>query len=258
MKNLTAIVVSFMRPEYTIGCVKSLRRNYPNIKIMVGEQIKDKPSRGVVKVCEKYGATYVELPFDCGVGASRNKLIELVDTEYVLVGDDDFLYDERAKVDQMLEFLKNTDFDVIGGRIIQDAKVRNYQGFIKIKSKFIRTDPIKNPDSITKREEKSGLRFEKCDLIFNYFVARKRILEKYKWDENIKVAYEHHHFFVNLKKKKAKVAFSPDPLVLHKFQNYPVTNEYRFYRMRRQDKEYYFKSLGIDYSITISGVRDSL
>jgi GT2 family glycosyltransferase len=258
MDNLTAIIISFLRTDYTIDCIKSLRKTYPNIKILVGEQVRNKATEILYKTCEKNNAQYIKLPWDCGVGKSRNILIKEAKTDYILVGDDDFIYDENAKVDKMLTFIQNSDVDLIGGRILENGKVRNYQGFIEIGINFIKTTPIIEPDNNGIIDINSGLRVLKCDLTFNFFVIKKETAQECQWDENIKVAYEHHHFFIGLKKAGKKVAFSPDPIVKHKFQNYPLTNEYRNYRLRRQDKEYYFKSLGIDYALCINGAKDTL
>jgi len=255
MENLTAVVISFLRPKYTIDCIKYLRKNYPNIKILVGEQTKSFSNHLLVKTCKKYNAQYIKLPWDCGVGESRNILIENADTDYILIGDDDFLYDEKSIVGRMLTFIENTDFDLVGGRILQDGNIRNYQGFINIYPDHLETKPLKNPDEITRTEPLSGLRYEKCDLVFNYFIIKKNVAQKYKWDKNIKVAYEHHHFFVGLKKAGVKVAFSPDPIVKHKFQNYPLSQQYKYHRMRVADKKYFLESLGLDYTISINGAR---
>lgn len=246
MKDLTAIAVSFLRPQYTIDCIRSLRRLYPKLKIRVGEQ--GKTTKELKKVCSDIKADYVKLPYDYGVGNSRNKLIEGIKTKYVLVGDDDFLYEEDAKVEEMLTFMKNTNFDLIGGRIIENGVVRNYQGFINIYNDHIHTTPL-NPRAVSNIETKSGLRYKKCDLTFNFFIIKTKTAKECPWDKNIKVAYEHHHFFIHLKKAGKKIAFSPDPIVKHKYQRYPTSGEYAKHRMRKSDKDYYMKSLGVDYTI---------
>lgn len=251
MKNLTAIVVSFLRPQYTIDCIKSLRETYPKINIIVGEQVKDRGTYELEYACKKYKVEYVKLPWDCGVGNSRNLLIQKVKTEFVLIGDDDFLYDKNAKIDKMLKFMLNTNFDLIGGRIIEDNVVKNYQGTIEINDKFIRTRPINDNESFSDIELGSDLKYSQVDLTFNFFIIRKQTALKYPWDPNIKVAWEHHHFFIILKKAECKIAYSPEPIVKHKFQNYPRTLEYQSFRSRKSDKQYYFSSLGIDYCIDI-------
>lgn len=252
MKNLTAIVIGFGRPEYTRDCIQSLRESYPKIKIAVGDQSDDESIR---QACERYDATYMKLPHDHGVGPSRNRLIENIDTEYVLVGDDDFLYDENAKVPEMLKFLKyRKSFDLIGGRVLEGGRVKDYQGFIDIHPDHLHYHMVRE-NEVEEVDKRSGLRFKEVDLTFNFFVARTEVCKEVPWDENIKCSFEHSHWFIHLKKAGKKVAFSPDPIVKHKYQNYPVTQDYKNYRYRRSDKHYFFDSLGIDYSIGITGAK---
>ena len=72
MKDLTAIIISFFRPKYTIDCVKSLRKQYPKIKILVGEN--GERNADVAKAVSDVGGKYIQLSFDCGVGPGRNML----------------------------------------------------------------------------------------------------------------------------------------------------------------------------------------
>jgi len=252
MKNLTAIIINFLRDDYTVDCVKSLREQYPEIQILVGDQNK-KTSKELNNVCKENGAEIVRLPYDCGLSRSRNILVEKVKTDYVLVGDNDFLYTDSSKVDKMLEFLENSNFDLIGGRI-KENEVRNYQGFIDI-IRFpnsIQCRRLNNQDIASKKL--NSLTYEKIDLVFNFFVARTDILRKNKWEERIKIGWEHTLFFINLKKNRVNVAYSPEPIVLHKFQNYEKKEDYKFFRGRGEEsKEVFFDVLGIDFFVDIHG-----
>src|SRR6056297_23020 len=219
MKKLTALVVSFLRPRYTLDCVRSLKKTYPNIgDIVVGNNGEE--NEEIKKVVEGVGGRYYKLDFNIGVPASRNKLIDKINTKYVLVGDNDFLYDEEAKVDKMVTFLENNpEFDLIGGRIIENNKIKNYQGFIDIYDDHLEYSMVHENEAID-LDKASGLRYKEVDLTFNYFVARVDSIKDVPWDEGIKVAYEHSHWFINLKKAGKKVAFSPDSIVKHKYQSY--------------------------------------
>ena len=252
LDRLTAIVVSFLRPNYTIDCVKSLRETYPYIgKILVGEN--GYYDESVEKAIFDANGEYIELKFDSGVGPGRNRLMDKVNTDYVLVGDDDFLYDDKAMVDRMVEFLDNhPEFDLVGGRIIENKNLKNYQGFIDINDDHLKYRMV-HENTVEDFDEESGLRYKKVDLTFNFFVARTESIRDVPWDEKIKVAYEHSHWFISLKKAGKNVAFSPDPVVDHKKQNYKISQEYKQFRTRKSDKNYFFKSLGIDYSEGMNG-----
>ncbi len=262
MNKLTAIIISFLRPAYTIGCIESLKKHYPEIQIVVGENADHNPE--LAEVCKQYGAKYVQLPYDSGVCVGRNTLMEHVETEYVLVGDDDFYYDEYTGVDRMLKFLENQkDFDLIGGRVRENGILRNYQGSIEITGRHLINRPIKLEEAKYEIDSASKLRFIKTDLTFNFFVARAKMVKAVPWDDEIKVAYEHESWFIDVQKAGGKVAFSPDPIVEHKpvhirnvVENSEIHSTYKAFRSRRSDKERFYSRHKLDYIIDMNGNRD--
>lgn len=263
MKNVTAIVISFLRPAYTIACIESLRRMYPEISIIVGEN--GQRDEKLAKVCQAVGAEYHQLPYDSGVCVGRNTLIRKVTTPYVLVGDDDFLYDEGAGVDDMVAFLEEApEYDLIGGRVIQGGIVRNYQGHIEYLGSHFKSTPIDLDTQEFAVREVNGRPFRYCpaDLTFNYFVARKDKVKDVPWDEEIKVAYEHFSWFYDFKVAGGRVAFSPDPIVIHKPEHIQAEivqsaqhAEYQAFRNRKTDRERFFRKYGISYTIGMNGTR---
>lgn len=260
MKNVTAIVISFLRPDYTIACIQSLRKVYPAINIIVGEN--GHYSAKLAYECTQVQAKYVELPYDSGVCVARNRLLEQVTTEYVLVGDDDFFYTPDTGVERMHTLLdRHPEIDLIGGRIIENDVVRNYQGSIEITGRHLVNTPINLDTAPFEYDEVSDLRYIKTDLVFNFFVARVASIKNIPWDEQIKVAYEHSSWFIDLKKAGVHVAFSPEPIVIHKpvqvrmvvEQQTDAHNAYRTYRMRRGDKERFFTRHNLDYVVDMNG-----
>jgi len=254
MNNLTAILISFLRPEYTKECIKSLRRMYPDIHILVGDNAGH--NEDLESCAWEYGARYFSLPFDSGVCFARNRLMELVRTDYVLVGDDDFYYTETAKVPEMLKLLENNRaLSLIGGRVFEGGKVKNYQGTIDIYPDHFVYHKIDETKNLI--DKASGLHYQECDITFNYFVACTKDILPIQWDENIKVAFEHSDWFISLKKAGLKVAYTPDAVVVHKPEHVKVAREleYRGYRTRRSDKDYFFKKHNLRYSIGLNGVR---
>lgn len=256
MNRVTAVLISFLRPGYTEACVRSLADTYPGINIIVAENAEY--NKDTAEICRQYNAKYVVLPYDSGVCVARNRLVQLVETEYVLVGDDDFFYTPEARVDEMAAFLDgHPEFDTIGGRVKQDGVIRNYQGYIHERPRSIHLEPLDLETGFL-FDDKTTLLYKKADLTFNYFLARTEKVKKTPWDENIKVAYEHLTWFIDFKKDGGKVAFSPDPVVIHKPQHIDPKqeSEYPAFRNRRCDKERFFKKYDIDYTVTMNGTRD--
>lgn len=250
MKNLTAIIVTFLRDEYLHICVDSLWRQYPGINIIIGDQ---NPSKEKKEYFENMGIRYIELEYDCGLCKARNELVKLVNTDYILIGDDDFKYDKRSKVDEMLELIETHDnIDLIGGRISEGGQIKNYQGFIEEYDKHFIYKPLDNVDTVIIRE---------VDLTFNFFVARTEAVKAVKWDEQIKVAYEHSSFFIDFKRAGYKASFISDAIVIHKpaLSNLSGDNhkKYKTFRSRKSDKKRFFEKYNLDYVIDMNGVRDT-
>ena len=256
----TAIVVNFLREPYLFKCLESLNKIYPKMKIKVGEN--GEITEAKKKKVESFKNTkYHELSYDSGVCAGRNRLVGQVRTKYVLVGDDDFQYTEQSKVAEMIQFLEsNPEYDLIGGRIRQDGEIKDYQGTFKFDNGTLKLNELDLENIKYDVCGKSGLRFAKSELVFNFFVARTKSVRKVKWDETIKIAYEHSSFFIEMLSAGQKVAFSPDPIVIHKPKLAEKINVdvYSKYRNRKSDKKRFFEKHEIHTLIDMQGRVDNL
>ena len=257
MRNVTAIIISFLRTEYTQKCIASLREMYPDIKIRVGEN--GHYSEDMAVFCKEKNAEYIELPFDSGVCVARNRLVEGVETEYVMVGDDDFYYQEnkdtKPMVKEMVDFLEIMgNFDLIGGRIFENGELRDYQGFFEEGNGFLRYHKLDLSEGFDTAKLPSGeMKYKEVDLTFNYFVARTEKVKQILWDEKIKVAYEHSSWFLDFKEAGFKVAFSPEPVVLHKPKITSKYPEYMNYRIRKDDKKRFFERHNLRFIEDMNG-----
>jgi GT2 family glycosyltransferase len=252
--KLTALIVTFLRDGYLCYCVKTLKTAFPDVDLMVGDN--GYPSEEKARYIADKRGIYMPLEFDCGICRARNSLVGKITTPYTLIGDDDFAYSEEAKLNEMVEFLDNhPEFDLVGGRIRENGAVKNYQGFLDIGENYLKIIPL----DLEGRFENDGIDYIECDLTFNFFVARTEVLKEVRWDENIKVAYEHSDYFISLKKAGKRVVFSPAPIVEHKPEICAVVEpKYTEYRSRQSDKEYYFKKHNLDYVVDIRGNKDWL
>ena len=257
MKNTTAVLISMMRDAYTKECVRSLCEMYPGIKILVAENAHF--NKDLKDFVNDHGGRYILMPFDSGVCFARNRLVEMANTEFILVSDDDFSYSEEAKVKEMIKFLEaNKEYTLIGGRIFEKGRVLEYQGYINIYHDHFEYVPLDFENN--KKDEVSGLMYQPADITFNYFVARRDEIKNVKWDEKIKVAYEHSDWFIGLKKLGGhKVAFTPDAVVTHKPEHIQIPKEvmdqYKNFRNRRSDMHYFFEKHKVKYSMGFRGVR---
>lgn len=248
MKNCTAVIINFLREPFMFHCVNSLKQHYPDIQIKVAENgfVTEEKKQKLAEM----GVDYIPVEWDAGVCKGRNALVSQVKTKYVLVGDDDFEYTKDTKVDQMVQFLEeHPEFDLVGGRIFEKGKLKDYQGDMEIVDKAFKYTPLKLGDY-----EKGNIRYKKCDLTFNFFVARTKLCQKVKWDENIKVRYEHSDWFYSVKQAGGSVAFTPDCVVNHKPAiQFNAPRKYGVCRGRASDKEYFYKKHKIEKVIDMFG-----
>jgi GT2 family glycosyltransferase len=239
---LTAIINNFIRKPYTKKCVESLREHYPWVEIIIGNS--DKPDKELEEFAKRHNCTYLELPFDCGITAARNLMLKKVKTPYILVGDDDFAYTKESNLENMVKLMDVAD--LCGGRV-REGDIKNYQAHMEFKDESL----IYTPLELKNYDEYEGIRYKPCDLTFNFFVAKRTIP---KWDDKIKIAYEHSDYFLTLKEKGYKVVFTPDSIVDHKPQVDGFdASTYAIFRDRKYDREYFFKKWKIRHAVDVHG-----
>ncbi len=235
--KITAIIISFNRPKYTIDCLITLRRTYPDINIIVGDN--GYPFNEVKKVCQRVGAEYILFPFDCGVPYLRNEIFKMVKTPYILIGDDDFYYTKDANLDKAQKFLDtHKKISIIGGRVYNKNKIQDWQGYIHSKKGYFFEKMT--ADELRYKEDDDGLRYCIVDMMTNFWVGKLKNLPQY--DEDQKISHEHFAYMIKLL-NKVDMAFTPDMAVHHK-KRYYYYKEYKEYRYRQEDMDYLERKFG--------------
>jgi len=246
--DVTAIVKMFLRDEYSMECIRSLMRNFPSIRIIAlddGHHTEEKDG-----FFHENRIRYVKTPFDIGLGHARNVLSRLVETEYVLVGDDDFYYTPDCGIKNLLRLMDVAD--IACGRVSEDGAFNDYQCLIR------RTDDggMKWSKADAQWLVHDGIPYMQADVAYNFYIAKSAKIRG-MWDDAIKVAYEHSDFFLTAKAQGIKAVFTPYSTVIHKPPH--VRNdfpEYSDFRRRRSDKEHFFRKWGADWYEDMKGNRD--
>lgn len=204
---ITFIIKTFKRKEACEKLVKSIRKYY-NYPILIANDDDEK--------LEIDGAKVYHLDFDVGLSAGRNFLIKKVETKYFVLLDDDFVFTKETDINKFLELVENTDFDLIGGSLREDGKIRNYEGTYEFKNRILKYDkePISTDEIIPQ-----------YDFVFNFFIARTDIFDEIGWDEKLKLA-EHTAFFFD-HKGQMKIGYCEDVIVTHEPIRLPNYSEWR-------------------------------
>lgn len=217
MSEVTAVIKTFLRDDSMFYCVKTLKATYPSIHIIVADDgycTSEKADKLKAMGVDKY----VELPWERGLSAGRNRLIEAVETPYILLCDDDFSFTPDCHIERLLELTKVVD--IAGGLVYN---LRNWvfcdtgAGWDVTGGNFITqngamwVDGTRGPTYTHK-----GIRYEVFDFILNFFVAKTETIRKLMWDERLKFSAEHLDFCLRAKAAGVKSGRCLDSYVLHK------------------------------------------
>jgi glycosyltransferase involved in cell wall biosynthesis len=219
--ELALALVTIERPHVVQRLISSIRRQFPAMPIYVAAQSLDVGAMS--SFYDHMGVTLVRMPYDAGVCASRNRLVERITEPFFVLCDDDFVFDGRTNFADALRILKrHPNIGVVGGRLYdydgQSEGVRNWELFLHldVANRTLTAIPIYQYAPIAR--EMGAVRFYICDAVMNFAVMRRSMFDdsRIRWDELFKSNGEHEDFFLNLKTKTSvQVAYLPTMLACH-------------------------------------------
>lgn len=176
LDQLTLVIKAFERPQSLSKLLRSIRRMYPRIAIVVVDDSRDaRPLPGVETVL---------LPFDSGVSAGRNAGLARVRTPYAMILDDDFLFYRGTDLAAALHKLAaEPAIDILGGYVITLPAVEWNDSD---------NTPIYKPGLGPPGERVGGL--ERRRKVPNFYLARRERLALVGWDAALK-RLDHIDFF---------------------------------------------------------------
>lgn len=178
--NLTLVIKTFERPDVLRRMLASVRKVFSGPIIVADDSstpfLSDDPR-----------VTLLELPFDSGVGAGRNALIDAVTTEYLWMSDDDMILLPNFDVGRPLTYLaRNPEVDLYGGRVVDLPRWRT----------------VKYADSVLFRysgepRRPLGAIIDGLPVLYkvpNFYVARTHQVGTVRYDDRLK-RVDHNDFF---------------------------------------------------------------
>ncbi len=179
----------------------------PEVKMIVVDDSGDLVDQAVLnylKEASERGHQIIFLPFDSGFGKKSNVIAEFLDTDYLLIGSDDFDFSPltvRNGIIKMVQILdENPDIHIVSGRVNN----RPYEFDLEDKGDTIIEHKVEIPNH-------PHLEFVECGLTVNYSLIRKEVFEKVRWDDDVRIGGgEHGAFFVDVKRAGFKVAYATD------------------------------------------------
>lgn len=198
--DVTAVIKTFERPHKLQRLLKSIRRTFPDLKIIIVDDSKEPI------ILKDKNIQLITLPFDSGVSAGRAAGLEEVKTTYVINLDDDFIFSRKTNLVRAIKYLeKNKNVDLVAGEVTYLPYYIRFDYTIH-KLMDYSVNPVYEKGTVI-----DGLAvFEKCA---NFFVARTEKLKYVGWDVDLK-RLDHADFFTRARGKITTV-FDPDIELLH-------------------------------------------
>lgn len=248
MKNdITIIIKTFNRKQALIRLLKSIERYYNELSIIIVDDSKRNYKKKILSRFKNLKIKYLVEDYDIGLSKGRNILIKNVKTNYFLLCDDDFEFDERTNIGESLKIMKQNGYDILGGNVYNRIYIDSIYSFLwTIKSKARLKSVLQKQEIVSiyngnyKIKDKNifldidnDINNYKSDCIYktdicsNFFIGKtKKIIDIGGWTPELLKVGEHEFFFLKAKLNNLNVAYTPNFGIVH----YPkkTLNYYKF------------------------------
>jgi len=195
------LVKSFLRWNCLERLVKSVKRWYPTVEILIADdswtKMPDELPEPMQRVLQTPGVHWWQLEYDYGLPASRNFVATKATAPFVIQCDDDFVFTYETKVHKMVELMKlDPSIDVACGQVrIDGLNQKNWHGMFRWEpvgeKRKLSIDP---PGSF---ERKGDIWHRQVHLGWNFFATRREFLADNPADPHFKIVGEHMDRFLD-------------------------------------------------------------
>ncbi len=223
--RITIGITAFDRPVKLTACLESIWYRYPNANVIISDNGTDHVDAAAL--CPSTGSVEtIILPFDSGLSAARNAIRDSLQTEFLLVMEDDFIVDERCNLAAMLDVLDTClDVGAVCG-LHEDGYRSELKGGEAFGLRGNRFVPISTPTHHTP----SGTPFQIVEFAINFALFRREFASVHRWDNALKIG-EHLEFYLRVRDADDwLVAFTPASRIGH--DTLGRTDHYLQYRRR--------------------------
>ena len=252
-KRVTAIIKTFERPKALTRLIRSIRRFYPDLAIIVADDS--------VQATACRDAEFLRLNPDVGLSAGRNAVLSRVETPYLLLLDDDLEFTAETNIERLSTIVENEkDITLAAGNFMLWEKNPEHRWY-RFGQPRVRFSPQPWNGSIHRNGnrllltpgyvEHRGSYFV-CDIVNNFFLAdAHKVRAIGGWDADLKV-YEHWDFFIRFKEAGLKAAYCPEVTVRHWQTRTPG---YSNFRQREQFRGMAMKKHALTSFVNYEGMR---
>ncbi len=179
LDQITALIKTFERPKKVMRLVRSIRRLYPNLKIVV---VDDSKTPNLIE-----GVTFIPLPYDSGVSAGRNAGLAVIQTPYMLCLDDDFIFNRHTDLmDTYQAMEQHPEIDLLAGEVIY-LPLRIVHDYSERPVFETNKQPIFPAGTLIGQ-------YPVRTKVPNFYMGRTKSIKQVGWDNNLK-RLDHADFF---------------------------------------------------------------
>ena len=225
LDDITIAIKAFQRPDKLNNCLKSIRKFYPNIRIIVADDSRKSSSNTLAD-------EYYMLEHDTGISFGRNYLVNKVKTPLMMIVDDDTIFTQGDCIENMLRpMLDHSEINLVAGTLTNNDYYGNYEKYKDILFRKFKTY----------HKEISGYRI--YDFVINLFLAKTESLRVVKWDDDLKICEHTNFFFRGMSELTCTIAKNTTFIN----DNKANSRSYMSFRHGRSQKyiDKQFKSLGV-------------
>ncbi|MGI9427647.1 MAG: glycosyltransferase [Bythopirellula sp.] len=200
--QLTAIISTANRPKSLRRVVQSLRRRFPELKILVADQSREP------RVPKQ--ADLVKVPAAVGRAAALNALLSRVRTPYFLLIDEQAELTADSQIDRLLELVVDDKLDVAAGDfmgcrrkfwLLVTRRPQPGHGLLEFAGDQLTLLP---------GHRTIGDGYAWCDLVHNFYVAcTSKVRNLGGWDPDLEND-EREEFFVRAHRHGLRVGLAPE------------------------------------------------
>lgn len=246
LRRVSVGVKTFLRDNKFTKTLTDIIVGMPEVEVVVADDgIIDNRKKAAYTVLRMKGHKFIECPFDSGFGYKSNKIADAFTRDYLLIGADDFDFEPRSVrngIEALVDVLDKTDIDIASGRV---------RGPYEFTLEDLGDTIIEHRVRI----EEPKPWYVDVDLTVNFSLIKRRVFEKVRWDDDVKISGgEHGAFFTDVKRAGFKVAYVPGVQISE--QEGADSDEYVKYRTRGGPERPCFVRRGIKKYILGSGYVD--
>lgn len=244
--DFEVLVKSFLRFDKVRTLVESVRRHYPGCVIRIADDSPDGHERDeALDRLAAAGCVIYRLPFDVGLSAGRNHLLQAVEAPFFVLTDDDKVFTRLTRIDRLRAVL---DADprclLAAGMNLDYGVILRYQhGDIQRDGSVLRRTLFGARAPVVVR---GGVRTVPCRLTPNFFLARTALFREHgvAWDDRFKLGDGEHAWFFARLPPEVNLYVVPEVRVAH-FPSRAGGDTYQRFRYDRGEARRFTNELGV-------------